>query len=105
PPLRTREDRDGLRTGLGEGTIDAVATDHAPHAPEEKEQEFDQASPGTTGLETALAVVLTELVATGLLSLADAIQRLSTAPARLLGLDGHGGPVEPGDPATLMRFD
>src|SRR5207248_452586 len=105
PPLRTAEDRAALRTALAAGTLDAVATDHAPHAPEEKEQEFDQAPPGTTGLETALSAVLTHLVEPGLISLAEAIDRLSTAPARLLGLDDHGGPVSPGRPANLVVFD
>jgi dihydroorotase len=105
PPLRSTEDREALRTALGEGTLDAVATDHAPHAPEEKEQEFDQAPPGTTGLETALAVVLTELVEPGTIDLATAVDRLSTRPARILRLEEHGGPVAPGRPANLVIFD
>ena len=82
PPLRTPEDRDALRAALADGTIDAVATDHAPHAVEEKEVEFDQAPPGTIGLETALAAVLTHLVEPGtMLALARAIEAMSTAPA------------------------
>jgi dihydroorotase len=105
PPLRTKEHRDALRSALVGGTIDAIATDHAPHAIEDKEQEFDQAPPGTTGLETALAVVVTELVRPGLLSLTDAIRRLSSEPARILGADEHGGPVSPGRPANLVVFD
>jgi dihydroorotase len=105
PPLRGSEDRDALRAGLAEGTLDAVATDHAPHAPEEKEQEFDRAPPGTIGLETALAVVLTELVEPGFIDLLTAIERLSSAPARILGLQEHGGPVAPGRPANLVVFD
>jgi dihydroorotase len=105
PPLRSEEDRDALRTALGEGTIDAVATDHAPHAPEEKEQEFDQSPPGTIGLETALAVVLTELVEPEVIDLLTALDRLSARPARILGLDEHGGPVAPGRPANLVVFD
>src|SRR5204862_3922448 len=104
PPLRTAEDRAALRAALAGGTLDAVATDHAPHAPEEKEQEFDQAPPGTTGLETALAVVLTELVGPGLIELPTAIERLSLGPARILGLDDQGGPVAPGHPANLVVF-
>ena len=75
PPLRTAEDREALRTALADGTIDAVATDHAPHAVEEKEAEFDLAPPGTIGLETALAAVLTHLVEPGVLSLARARSR------------------------------
>jgi dihydroorotase len=105
PPLRAPEDRDALREGLADGTIDAVATDHAPHAVEEKESEFDLAPPGTIGLETALAVVLTELVEQGHLSLARAIEAMSTTPARILGLGEHGGPIRPGRPANLVVFD
>jgi dihydroorotase len=105
PPLRSTEDRAALRSGLGDGTIDAVATDHAPHAPEEKEQEFDQSPPGTIGLETALAVVFTELVEPGIIDPSTAIARLSTGPARILGLDEHGGPIAPGRPANLVVFD
>ncbi|HXF57788.1 MAG TPA: dihydroorotase [Actinomycetota bacterium] len=105
PPLREREDRDALRAALAEGTVDAVATDHAPHAEEEKEQEFDLAPPGTIGLETALAVVLTELVAPGHLTLAEAVDRMSVRPAAILGLEEHGGPVAPERPANLVVFD
>jgi dihydroorotase len=105
PPLRTGEDRDALRAGLADGTIDAVATDHAPHAVEEKEVEFDQAPPGTIGLETALAAVVTHLVEPGAISLLRAVEALSTAPARILGAAGHGGPIEAGRPAHLALFD
>lgn len=105
PPLRTPEDREALRLALADGTIDAVATDHAPHAVEEKEAEFDQSPPGTIGLETALAAVLTHLVGPGVLSLARAIEAMSTIPARILGAAAHGGPIEPGRPANLVVFD
>ena len=105
PPLRSTEDRAALRRALAEGTIDAVATDHAPHAVEEKEAEFDQAPFGTIGLETALAAVLTHLVEPGELSLSRAIEALSTAPARILGAHQHGGPIEPGRRANLVAFD
>jgi dihydroorotase len=105
PPLRSAEDREALRAGLADGTVDAVATDHAPHAPEDKEQEFDQAPPGTIGLETALAVVLTELVEPGIIPLERAIGALSTVPARILRLDDHGGPVVTGRAANLCVFD
>jgi dihydroorotase len=105
PPLRTAEDRDALRAAVADGTIDAIATDHAPHAVEEKDMEFDLAPPGTIGLETALAAVLTHLVAPGIVSLARAIEALSTAPARILGASDHGGPIEPGRPANLVVFD
>jgi dihydroorotase len=105
PPLRTPEDREALRGALADGTIDAVATDHAPHAVEEKEAEFDLAPPGTIGLETALAVVLTHLVQPGSMSLLRAFEALSTAPARILGASDHGGPLEPGHPANLVVLD
>jgi len=105
PPVRSVEDRDALRAGLADGTIDAVATDHAPHAVEEKEAEFDRSPPGTIGLETALAVVLTELVGSGSLDLVTAIERMSSTPARILGAADHGGPIEPGRPANLAVID
>jgi dihydroorotase len=105
PPVRSAEDRETLRAGLGTDAIDAVATDHAPHTVEDKEVEFDQARPGTIGLETALAAVITELVEPGLLELTTAIERMSTAPARILGLGDQGGPIEPGRPANLVAFD
>lgn len=105
PPIRTAEDRDALRAGLADGTLDAVATDHAPHAVEEKEAEFDRSSPGTIGLETALAAVLTHLVAPGLLTLPRAIEALTSDPADILGATGHGGPIAPGHPANLVVFD
>ena len=105
PPLRSAEDRDALRAGVADGTIDAIATDHAPHAIEEKEAEFDQAPPGTIGLETALAAVLTELVAPGLITLGRAVEAMSSSPARILGAVDHGGPIEVGRPANLVVVD
>ena len=105
PPLRAHEDRTALRHALADDTIDAVATDHAPHSIEEKEAEFDQAPFGTIGLETALAALLTHLVEPGELGLRRAIEALSTAPARILGAHDHGGPIEPGRPANLVAFD
>jgi dihydroorotase len=105
PPMRSADDRDALRDGLAEGVLDAVATDHAPHAEEDKEQEFDQSPPGTIGLETALAVVLTELVGPGLLTMSAAVERMSTTPASILGLDEHGGPIAPGRVANLVVFE
>jgi dihydroorotase len=105
PPLRTAEDREALRRGLADGTIDVIGTDHAPHPVERKEVEFDQAPPGTIGLETALAAVLTHLVEPGIVTLPRAIEALSAAPARLLGAADHGGPIEPGRPANLVVFD
>lgn len=114
PPLRTAADIAALRAGLADGTIDAVATDHAPHAPESKDAEWAQAPCGMLGLETALAVVLAELVDAdaapdqrggGTLSLLEALACLSTKPARSRGIAGHGGPIEAGAPANLVLFD
>ena len=104
PPLRTEIDRLAVRDGLADGTIDAIATDHAPHAIEEKDQEFQYAPPGLVGLETALGLTLTELVHPGFMSMADAVDRLSSAPARLLGL-GDQGSLRVGAPAHLVIFD
>ena len=105
PPLRTQADVEAIRDGLADGTIDAIATDHAPHTPESKERPFEEAPPGMLGLETALAVTLTELVEPGILKLEDALALLSWRPARIAGLDAHGGPVAPGAPANLAVFD
>ena len=105
PPLRSERDRLAVIAGLADGTIDAIATDHAPHAPEEKDQELTYAPFGIAGLETALGLTLTELVHAGHLRLIDAVRALSTAPARILGLESHGGPLTPGRPANLVVFD
>ena len=105
PPLRTDADVAAVKTGLADGTIDAIATDHAPHAPEAKERPFEEAPPGMLGLETAFALTLTELVDPGVLDLVDALACLSWQPASIAGLDGHGGPVEPGRPANLCVVD
>lgn len=105
PPLRTAEDRDALRAGVADGTIDAIATDHAPHAVEEKEAEFDQSPPGSIGLETSLAAILTALVEPGILTLHRALEALSATPARILGASDHGGPIAAGRPANLVVFD
>ncbi|MGH2348570.1 MAG: dihydroorotase [bacterium] len=103
PPLRSPEDRDALREGLRDGTIDAIATDHAPHAVEEKMVEFDQVPFGVIGLETALGVALTSLVHTGVLGLPDLIRAMSTAPASILGLPG--GRLAPGAPGDVTMID
>jgi dihydroorotase len=103
PPLRSSEDREALRAGLRDGVLDAVATDHAPHAVEDKEVEFDQARPGTVGLETSLAAVLSAIGPEPDLSMV--VERMSTTPARILGLDEHGGPITPGREANLVVFD
>lgn len=105
PPLRTESDRQAIVRGLADGTIDAIATDHAPHADHEKDQEISYAPPGLIGLETALALTITNLVEPGHLTLSQAIERLSVAPARILGLEGQGGPITPGSAANLVAFD
>ena len=107
PPLRSDADVDAIVAGLVDGTIDAIATDHAPHPPATKELPFEEAPPGMLGVETALAVAITRLVETGRLSLAEMLARLSWQPARIAGLDrlGHGGPIEPGRPANLCVID
>src|SRR6185295_16905342 len=107
PPLREQRDADALRAGILDGTIDAIATDHAPHAPETKAAPFEEAPPGMLGVETALAVVLTTLVEPGVVTLADALGALSWRPARVSGLDagGHGGPVAAGQVANLCVID
>jgi dihydroorotase len=105
PPLREKADVEAVRQGLADGTIDAVATDHAPHAREDKEVEWSAAPPGMLGLETALGLTLTELVGPGYLELPAAIERLTAGPARCRRLPGHGGPVTPGAPANLTVLD
>ena len=104
PPLREDDDRRALVAGLADGTIDAIATDHAPHAREEKDQEFVYAPPGMLGLETALGLTITGLVEPGHVTLTRAIELLSATPARILGLDGQGAIAE-GRPANLVVFD
>jgi dihydroorotase len=107
PPLREPGDVEALRAALRDGTIDAIATDHAPHSRETKDVPFEEAPPGMLGVETALAVVHTTLVAPGHLGLDQAFAALSWRPARIAGLDGdgHGGPIAPGQPANLCVFD
>src|SRR6266550_4566280 len=96
PPLRTRDDVDAVRRALADGTIDCVATDHAPHPPEDKEREFDLAPCGMLNLETALGVLVTEMVDTGIIDWIRLVEAMSTAPARARTLAGHGGPIAPG---------
>ena len=102
PPLRPQAHVDAVRAALTDGTVDAVATDHAPHAPEDKEQPVDHAPPGMLGLETALAVLLTELD----LPVQHLLGLLSWQPARIAGLQAtHGGPIVEGRPANLCVID
>ena len=102
PPLRTAADVAAVKVGLADGTIDCIATDHAPHTPDAKEQPFDEAPPGMLGLETALGLALTELD----LDVQDVVALLSWRPAQLLGVeDRHGGPILEGRRANLCVFD
>jgi dihydroorotase len=103
PPLRTERDRLALIAALQDGTIDVIATDHAPHSGEEKARPFPDAPPGLTGLETALALGITNLVQPGRLSLPALIRKMTWAPARLYGFEG--GYIGPGGPADLVIFD
>jgi dihydroorotase len=109
PPLRTADDVAALREGLADGTIDAVATDHAPHPAEDKECEWDAAAFGMLGLETALSVVQATMVDTGLLDWAGVAERLSAAPARIGRCDtgdrAQGRPLAQGEPANLVLVD
>jgi len=103
PPLREAEDVDAIREGLKDGTIDCVATDHAPHHYDAKEREFDDAPNGIIGLETALGLSITELVGRGLLTLPQLLYRMSTAPARIFNLPA--GTLATGAPADLVVID
>jgi dihydroorotase len=105
PPLRTAEDVEALRGALADGTIDVVATDHAPHAVEDKDCEWGAAAMGMTGLETALSVVQAAMVDTGLLDWAGVADRMSAAPAAIGRVAGQGGPLEPGRPANVVLVD
>lgn len=105
PPLRPTEDQEAIREALADGTIDAVATDHAPHARHDKEHAFPDAAFGMLGLETALGIIVDLLVKPGLLTWADVADRMSIAPARIAGLTGHGRPIEVGAPANLVLVD
>jgi len=102
PPLRSQRDVDACRAGLADGTIDAIATDHAPHAVHEKDVEFTAAPPGVIGLETAVPVTL-DLVRAGELAPLEWVRRLSTGPARIIGRPG--GSLAVGAPADLTVID
>ena len=106
PPLRSEEDMLALRKGLADGTIDIIASDHAPHSPEEKNRGWDQAPFGIIGLETTLGLILTFLVHPGILTLSQAIAKMSIIPARIFGLDALGiGTLRPGVKADLTLID
>jgi dihydroorotase len=103
PPLRTDEDRKALIEALVEGTIEAIATDHAPHSREEKDVPFEEAPFGVTGLETAFASLYSALVEPGLVSLETLLERMSAGPARIFGLDRPR--IAVGAPANLVLLD
>ena len=109
PPLRTDADVEAVRAGLADGTIDIVATDHAPHTREDKDCEWAAAAFGMTGLETALSIVATTMVETGRMTWADVARVLSTAPARIgrieSGPTAQGRPIAVGEPANLTLVD
>lgn len=103
PPLRTAEDVEAVKAGLADGTIDVIATDHAPHAIEEKEAEFAVAPPGIIGLETSVGLVMTELVAPGILSDVQAFEKMTATPAKILGIPG--GTLAKGAVADITVID
>jgi len=103
PPLRSPKDRDAVREGLKDGTLDVIATDHAPHHYDEKEAAFDDAPNGVVGLETALGLVYGHLVEGGLIDLPTMVTRMSVTPARLFNLPG--GTLAPGSLADVTVFD
>lgn len=103
PPLRTEKDRQAIIEGLVDGTIDCIATDHAPHTEEEKDVEFDYAPPGMIGLETCLGLCITELVDKGYLTLPDLVRKLSSNPAKIMNIPCGG--LEVGQPADITIFD
>ena len=103
PPLRGARDIAALRAGLRDGTIDCIATDHAPHTEIDKQVEFNYAPSGMTGLQTAFAQLNTELVEKGEMELVELLRLLSAAPASVIGIPG--GRLEPGLPADLVLLD
>jgi dihydroorotase len=104
PPLAAREDREALLAGLADGTVDAIATDHAPHEPAIKDVEFDKAPFGILGFETAVSLALEELVHTNRISLMRMVELFTTGPARVLGKDRKLTPGEPAD-VTIFSLD
>ena len=102
PPIRSAEDRDALIAGIQDGTIDVVATDHAPHTAEEKSRGLERSAMGVVGLETSFAVIYSKLVKTGIISLEKAVDVLAEAPRRIFGL---GGGLKEGEAADIAVFD
>ncbi|MGH9732872.1 MAG: amidohydrolase family protein, partial [Candidatus Acidiferrales bacterium] len=104
PPLASRDDRDALLEGLADGTVDAIATDHAPNHPASKDVEFDRAPFGVTGFETAIALALEQLVHTNRISLMRMVELFTAGPARVLGKESHLREGAPAD-VTIFSFD
>ena len=102
PPLRTKEDLEEIIKGLCDGTLDAIATDHAPHTPEEK-SDFEKAPNGSIGMETSLSAAVTYLVDKGILTFTQLIEKMSLNPARILGI--QAGTLSIGSPADIVIFD
>jgi dihydroorotase len=105
PPLRSHDDVLAVREGLADGTIDIVATDHAPHPMEDKECEWSAAASGMLGLETALSVVQQTMVDTGLLTWAQVAEKMSAKPAAISRVTGQGRPLAVGEPANIVLYD
>jgi dihydroorotase len=105
PPLRTAADVEAVRAGLADGTLDIVATDHAPHPHEDKDCEWQAAAFGMLGLETALSIVQATMVDPGLIDWAGVAERLSYAPARIGRVGEHGRPIAVGEPANVVLYD
>ncbi len=105
PPLRAARDVEAVRAGLADGTIDVVATDHAPHSHEDKDCEWAAGAFGMLGLETALSVVIETMLDTGRLDWRGIADRMSMRPSRIARLEGHGRPLQPGEPANLVLVD
>ncbi len=103
PPLREQEDIDAIKKAIADGTIDCISTDHAPHTPTEKDVEFAEAPFGIIGLETSLALTITELVEPGHILLERAVELMTSAPAKILGL--RAGVLSEGGPADIVIFD
>ena len=104
PPLRSAADREAILVALADGTADAIATDHAPHAPHEKQVEFEKAAFGITGLETALALAITQLHGKHKIPLTRIIELFTAGPARVFDLGGRGS-LARGSPADVTIFD
>jgi dihydroorotase len=105
PPLRSSDDVAAVREGLADGTIDCVATDHAPHPMEDKECEWSAAAFGMLGLETALSVVQLAMVDSAMLSWSDVARVMSTVPAAIGRVEAHGRPLAVGEPANVVLYD